>query len=303
MRITKNVKFIRILVTFGSFMLAGCAMEQRGSHLHFRTDLAEFGEVVDRFQLADGSEGKLRRDFTGKYSIKLSKYLKVIPLTRSPGMARIVYSGQVRHQTAVLIETSSNDCKHGYQLYAFVGNDVSTWEVGNCTVPARVFAEEDRLFIDFERGTNVRRYMFADNKLNSANLPASAIRPVEARVADSAEKRKKAATASDETQGLGQTTASGNTAYEPAEEDTNQAVQDEIGPSNSGTSDAKKGRHIPSLPIASGNSSSAPGAKSPPEPSLSKNQQAKRKNARPVIPDLVFGEREEKPARVIVLTD
>lgn len=275
----RDALLIGAVVTFSSLILGGCAMEQKGNHLHFRTDLAEFAPVVGQFQLADGSEGKLRRDFTGQYSIKLSKYLKVIPLGKSPGAARIVYSGQVGHQTAVLIETSSNQCKYGYQLYAFVGKDVRAWDVGNCTVPARVFAEEGGLIMDFEQGANVRRYTFADNRLRSANFPASAARPMEARTVDSA-------------QGGGQTG-----------QDTNQAPQGEVRPGTPKAPDAQKGRHIPSPPIASATSSSAPVEKAPPAPSLSKNKQAKSKNPPPVIPDLVFGVREEKPTRVIVLTD
>lgn len=154
-------------------LLAGCAMTPNGrGGVMVGLDTAElFGTPLSTFRLRDGTEGTLRKDPQGKYSIKLSQAFRVVPLANAI-TARVARVENVGERTVVIVETQERGCAYRYEVLAFQGTDVLQWTVGNCKDRPRVelAADAKSLNIDFPNYNRLSRMIYTDNRLLNASV-------------------------------------------------------------------------------------------------------------------------------------
>ncbi|PJC97720.1 hypothetical protein GQ37_014450 [Janthinobacterium sp. BJB1] len=155
-------------------LLTGCAMTPNGrGGVMVGLDTAElFGTPLSTFRLRDGTEGTLRKDPQGKYSIKLSQAFRVVPLANAV-TARVARVENVGERTVVIVETQERNCAYRYEVLAFQGTDVLQWTVGNCNDRPRVelAADGKSLNIDFPNYNRLSRMIYTDNRLLNASVP------------------------------------------------------------------------------------------------------------------------------------
>ncbi|MDO8036789.1 hypothetical protein O3297_25505 [Janthinobacterium sp. SUN128] len=154
-------------------LLTGCAMTPNGrGGVLVGLDTAElFGTPISTFRLRDGTEGTLRKDPKGKYSIKLSQAFRVVPLDKAI-TARVARVENVGERTVVIVETQERGCAYRYEVLAFQGTDVLQWTVGNCKDRPRVemAADAKSLNIDFPNYNRLSRMIYTDNRLLNASV-------------------------------------------------------------------------------------------------------------------------------------
>lgn len=154
-------------------LLTGCAMTPNGrGGVMMGLDTAElFGTPISTFRLLDGTEGTLRKDPQGKYSIKLSQAFRVVPLANAI-TARVARVENVGERTVVIVETQERNCAYRYEVLAFQGTDVLQWTVGNCKDRPRVelAADGKSLNIDFPNYNRLSRMIYTDNRLLNASV-------------------------------------------------------------------------------------------------------------------------------------
>ena len=154
-------------------LLTGCAMTPNGrGGVMVGLDTAElFGTPMSTFRLRDGTEGTLRKDPKGKYSIKLSQAFRVVPLDKAI-TARVARVENVGERTVVIVETQERGCAYRYEVLAFQGTDVLQWTVGNCKDRPRVelAADAKSLNIDFPNYNRLSRMIYTDNRLLNASV-------------------------------------------------------------------------------------------------------------------------------------
>jgi len=154
-------------------LLTGCAMTPNGrGGVMVGLDTAElFGTPISTFRLRDGTEGTLRKDPQGKYSIKLSQAFRVVPLANAI-TARVARVENVGERTVVIVETQERNCAYRYEVLAFQGTDVLQWTVGNCKDRPRVelAADAKSLNIDFPNYNRLSRMIYTDNRLLNASV-------------------------------------------------------------------------------------------------------------------------------------
>lgn len=154
-------------------LLTGCAMTPNGrGGVMVGLDTAElFGTPISTFRLRDGTEGTLRKDPQGKYSIKLSQAFRVVPLANAI-TARVARVENVGERTVVIVETQERGCAYRYEVLAFQGTDVLQWTVGNCKDRPRVelAADAKSLNIDFPNYNRLSRMIYTDNRLLNASV-------------------------------------------------------------------------------------------------------------------------------------
>ncbi|MCC7644710.1 MULTISPECIES: hypothetical protein [unclassified Janthinobacterium] len=154
-------------------LLTGCAMTPNGrGGVLMGLDTAElFGTPISTFRLRDGTEGTLRKDPQGKYSIKLSQAFRVVPLANAI-TARVARVENVGARTVVIVETQERGCAYRYEVLAFQGTDVLQWTVGNCKDRPRVDVAADgkSLNIDFPNYNRLSRMIYTDNRLLNASV-------------------------------------------------------------------------------------------------------------------------------------
>ncbi|MDN2717421.1 hypothetical protein [Janthinobacterium sp. SUN120] len=155
-------------------LLTGCAMTPNGrGGVLMGLDTAElFGTPISTFRLRDGTEGTLRKDPKGKYSIKLSQAFRVVPLDKAI-TARVARVENVGERTVVIVETQERGCAYRYEVLAFQGTDVLQWTVGNCNDRPRVelAADGKSLNIDFPNYNRLARMIYTDSRLLNASVP------------------------------------------------------------------------------------------------------------------------------------
>jgi len=154
-------------------LLTGCAMTPNGKGgVMVGLDTAElFGTPISTFRLLDGSEGTLRKDPQGKYSIKLSQAFRVVPLANAI-TARVARVENVGARTVVIVETQERGCAYRYEVLAFQGSDVLQWTVGNCKDRPRVelAADGKSLNIDFPNYNRLSRQVYVDSRLLNTSV-------------------------------------------------------------------------------------------------------------------------------------
>ena len=157
-----------------SLLLTGCAMQPNGrGGVMVGLDTAElFGTPISTFKLRDGTEGILRKDPQGKFSIKLSQAFRVVPLANAI-TARVARVEHVGERTVVIVETQERGCAYRYEVLAFQGTDVLQWTIGNCKDRPRVelAADAKSLNIDFPNYNQLSRQIYTDNRLLNTSVP------------------------------------------------------------------------------------------------------------------------------------
>ncbi|MGK5024781.1 hypothetical protein [Janthinobacterium sp. RB2R34] len=155
-------------------LLTGCAMQPNGrGGVLMGLDTAElFGTPLSTFKLRDGTEGTLRKDPQGKFSIKLSQAFRVVPLANAI-TARVARVENVGERTVVIVETQERGCAYRYEVLAFQGTDVLQWTIGNCKDRPRVelAADGKSLNIDFPNYNRLSRQIYTDSRLLNTSVP------------------------------------------------------------------------------------------------------------------------------------
>lgn len=155
-------------------LLTGCAMQPNGrGGVMVGLDTAElFGTPLSTFKLRDGTEGTLRKDPQGKFSIKLSQAFRVVPLANAI-TARVARVENVGERTVVIVETQERGCAYRYEVLAFQGTDVLQWTIGNCKDRPRVelAADAKSLNINFPNYNRLSRQIYTDNRLLNTSVP------------------------------------------------------------------------------------------------------------------------------------
>ena len=159
-----------------AMLLAGCAVQQHsGGTVSVGIDDAElFGQTVAQFKLADGSDGRLRLH-QGRYSIKLQRYFKVIPVDRAQA-ARLV-SAQVLDGRSVLV------CwKRGTRMPLPDPGDGDRRQRGpelgllaTAATRRKIQVPGGEMAFDFPAGQRLVRYIYRDRRLlrAEAQLPSA----------------------------------------------------------------------------------------------------------------------------------
>ncbi|MRS99676.1 hypothetical protein GJQ57_13580 [Ralstonia pickettii] len=154
-------------------LLAGCAVNPNGrGGVQFGVDTTElFGTVVDTFKLQDGSDGTLRKD-SGGYSLKLARYMRVIPLQNAL-TAKVARVDNIGDRTVLTIETQERNCPYKYVLLAVQGSDVLHWEFGNCKdrPRANLDTRNNALTFDMPGYGRLVRYTYADSRMLQSAVP------------------------------------------------------------------------------------------------------------------------------------
>jgi hypothetical protein len=148
-----------------SIAVSGCAVQSGpGQQAVIGLDAAELvGQTVAKFTLSDGSEGRLRV-LNGAYSLKLQRYLKVIPVEQAQ-VARLVAAQAVGAQTLVVVEKGTSSCPYKTQLYAIQGREVLGWDFGDCQTKPEMRLGPDEATFDFVQGRRTTRFTFKESRL------------------------------------------------------------------------------------------------------------------------------------------
>ncbi|TXH46114.1 MAG: hypothetical protein E6Q92_02445 [Burkholderiaceae bacterium] len=158
-----------------AMLLAGCAVQQHsGGTVSVGIDDAElFGQTVAQFKLADGSDGRLRLH-QGRYSIKLQRYFKVIPVDRAQA-ARLVSAQVLDGRSVLVLEKGAPGCPFQTQVMAIEGSEVLSWDLGDCRNAPQIQVSGGEMAFDFPQGQRLVRYIYRDRRLlrAEAQLPSA----------------------------------------------------------------------------------------------------------------------------------
>lgn len=146
-------------------LVAGCAVQtDRRGQLQFQVDNAElFGQVVQTFALPDGSEAKLRV-LSGQYSIKLQKYLRVIPLENATDV-KVRSATLIDGRTVIVIDKAERNCGFKMHLVSVKGSEVLAWDFGDCQTAPNVNLYADGATFDFAYPNRTIRYTYQNARL------------------------------------------------------------------------------------------------------------------------------------------
>lgn len=155
----------------------GCAVRTNanGAYQFGLDDAALLGTSVGTFKMQDGSTATLRvlatNPLSPQYSIKLEKFLKVIPLGTAQRM-RLDDAQQVGDRTVAVITRYESSCVRT-QLLSIKGSEVLAWTVNyqDCRSEPSVRVDGDRLYLLYGQS----QFIYRDAKLTRETLPVGAL--------------------------------------------------------------------------------------------------------------------------------
>lgn len=169
---TRALSLLMLMVLFG---VSACAVQTGpNGQLKIGLDDAEiFGRKIATFKTVDGGEGSLRV-LNGRYSMKLHSYAKIIPIDNVM-TARILRTDHIDGRTVVILEKGERYCNYKYTVMSILGNEVLSWDVGDCNTQAQLSADEHTVYLDFASRYSTARYAYRDMRLLRGEIPAGAI--------------------------------------------------------------------------------------------------------------------------------
>ncbi len=155
--------------------LSACAVQTGpNGQLKVGLDDAEiFGRKISTFKTLDGGEGSLRV-LNGRFSVKLHSYAKIIPIDNVM-TARILRTHYIDGRTVVILEKGERYCNYKYTVFSILGNEVLTWDVGDCNTQAQISADDHNVYLDFYGRYSNPRFVYRDMRLLRGEVPT---RPV-----------------------------------------------------------------------------------------------------------------------------
>lgn len=149
--------------------LSGCAVQydKRGNPI-FSADLPElFGSVMDSQPLPDGQSSVTLRRMGDQWSLKFGTLARVVDLGALRG-GRIVSVNQVGAATNILLQVSTAQCAHQYQLVSVAAKSQAA--VWNLDMPCSDIVPQVQTglveqYIDFVVGSRVSRFIYREGKL------------------------------------------------------------------------------------------------------------------------------------------
>lgn len=277
-------QLLRASLPFALFLLAGCAVQNgAGGKIKVGLDGAElFGNEVSKFPLSDGGEGSLRV-LGGRYSIKLQKYFKIIPIENAV-TARVVRVDRVGGRTLVVLSKSERNCNYRTQILSIQGSEVLSWNIGECSAEPDINVAADNATFDFVQKRRTVRYLYRDMRLMHSQF---------ATVTDtttSVEQSSVLPKASQRLPGLPQTATSAESAGIPSKGPHYVPGLPQQAPLNSGVTSTS------SPPLSS------PSVLSKPAPVVVARNTSVASNARPAAPPKTFDfpVQEQKPVRIVL---
>jgi hypothetical protein len=157
------------------FGVTACAVQTGpNGQLKIGLDDAEiFGRKISTFKTLDGGEGSLRV-LNGRFSVKLHSYAKIIPIDNVM-TARILRTHYIDGRTVVILEKGERYCNYKYTVLSILGNEVLTWDVGDCNTQAQISADDHNVYLDFYGRYSNPRFVYRDMRLLRGEVPT---RPV-----------------------------------------------------------------------------------------------------------------------------
>lgn len=157
------------------FGVTACAVQSGpNGQLKIGLDDAEiFGRKISTFKTRDGGEGSLRV-LNGRYSIKLHSYAKIIPV-ENVMTARVLRTDYIDGRTVVILEKGERYCNYKYTVLSILGNEVLTWDVGDCNTQAQISSDEHNVYLDFVGRYSSPRYVYRDMRLLRGEVPNRAV--------------------------------------------------------------------------------------------------------------------------------
>jgi len=159
-------RFIQTALTvFCSVLVGGCAIQtDRRGQFQFQVDDAEiFGQTVKTFNLPDGSEARLRV-LNGQFSIKLQKYLRVIPIENATEV-KVRSTAMVDGRGIIVIDKVERGCSFRSQLLSIKGIEVLGWDFGDCQSTPAVSLYPNAATFDFRGPRSTTRYTYQNSRL------------------------------------------------------------------------------------------------------------------------------------------
>ena len=146
-------------------LVGGCAVQtDRRGQLQFQVDNAElFGQTVQTFTLPDGSEARLRV-LNGQYSIKLQKYMRVIPLENATDV-KVRSTAVIDGRGVIVIDKAERNCGFKMHLISVKGSEVLAWDFGDCQTAPTVNLYADGATFDFAYPNRTIRYTYQNARL------------------------------------------------------------------------------------------------------------------------------------------
>lgn len=153
------------LILFCAAFMGGCAIQtDRRGELQLQVDGAElFGQTVKIFNLPDGSEARLRV-LDGKYSIKLQRYLRVIPIENATEV-KVRSTAVIDGRGIIVIEKAERNCGIKTQLLSIKEAEVLGWDFGNCQSTPKMSLYPEGATFDFAYPRSTIRYTYKNAKL------------------------------------------------------------------------------------------------------------------------------------------
>ena len=158
-------RLLLILSVLGS--LASCAVhnDRKGHYVISLDNASLLGNTISEHELV-GEKSKITlRELNSQYSLKLSKYMRVIPLGFMD-KAKVYYVGRIEDDAIVIVEESSRQCEYGYYISQIHGSVVNSWNMGNCKTKINIMQEQGQLLFNFDDGgRRVLSYQYRNSKL------------------------------------------------------------------------------------------------------------------------------------------
>ncbi len=157
------------------FGVTACAVQTGpNGQLKVGLDDAEiFGRKISTFKTLDGGEGSLRV-LNGRFSVKLHSYAKIIPIDNVM-TARILRTDYIDGRTVVILEKGERYCNYRYTVFSILGNEVLTWDVGDCNTQAQISADEHNVYLDFYGRFSNPRFVYRDMRLLRGEVLSRAV--------------------------------------------------------------------------------------------------------------------------------
>lgn len=157
------------------FGVTACAVQSGpNGQLKIGLDDAEiFGRKISTFKTLDGGEGSLRV-LNGRFSVKLHSYAKIIPIDNVM-TARVLRTDYIDGRTVVILEKGERYCNYKYTVLSILGNEVLTWDVGDCNTQAQISADDHNVYLDFFGRYSNSRFVYRDMRLLRGEVPTRAV--------------------------------------------------------------------------------------------------------------------------------
>jgi len=117
------------------------------------------------FILPDGTQGSVEQ-LNGKYAIRFQNNARLLAIENATSV-KFRSAQVVAGYTLIVLDQSSPQCPKSLRLMALRGNQIQSWDIGNCKVSAEVSVDSYVAHFDVPDGKMATRYEFTEGRLNT----------------------------------------------------------------------------------------------------------------------------------------